>query len=400
MTKVQDVQEQLGIPVSSVELDIRGLLSKGLLITVSVHGATMMSRGLNLAHLGMSKKTVGEKIKAGREAIDQLADRALNSWSTQCRHCVDKYALRLDSIDKLTASNSWRLLLFDAYDDFKARWEELQVKREAIIEDILFRYDDIIVVNREFWKGLAEENWRALQARYPEGFALSVGDEMFEPEDGEKYIAYVVSSALAAMPTKDRIKAGITASYHTSILFTTAEAAKEEAEYLEAEAAQAQARAKIAQANDITFTKKARQEAIMQAELDRAREAVTEAASPIEEALSALFAQLEAGCNSLLKGYKKNGSFRGRSLDTAKGFIDLWRYMGGSALSGNDDLARLIEEVKAKAEGVAGAEGETKAIAADGVAESLAQLKTMVRDQAKEVERKSKAATRAAMLEL
>ena len=336
---------------NTVALDLQRLLERGLLIRIHVHGTGLFNGALSFEELGIQTASLEGKAKAARRIIDTQIDNRLNSWGAQCRQAAIRYASKLESVDALTASASWRFMLYSAYDDFKARWNELMALGRQIKADAQDELPNIRAANRQYYEARAVENWDALQSRYAYGTALSVPGYTFGPDDRQAYIEWVVAQAMAAIPTAEDIESKIFADYQTSVLFITTMPNGESAE---------------------------RDAAIWREETTRARAELEGATSSIRELLSQLFAQLAEGTKTLLDGYAKNGQFRGRSLDVARNFPTLMRYLGGEFLE-DAEIRSLIEQARSLAE-------STSSEARDGqLVSNLTELKGLVEAQLTEM---------------
>ena len=347
---------------NTIALDLQRLLERGLLIRTHVHGTGLFNSALSFEELGIRTGSLEGKAKSARRIIDTTLDNRLNSWGAQCRQATIRYASKLESVDALTGSASWRFLLYSAYDDFKVRWEELQALGRQIKADAIADLPNIREGNRRYYEERARENWDALQARYAYGTAVSVPGDTFGPDDRERYIEWVVAQALVAIPTEQDIESKVYASYQTSVLF-------------------------------ITTMPDGAGRAIWQEETERARAELESSTSAIRELMGQLFEQLAEGTKTLLDGYAKNGQFRGRSLDVARNFPTLMRYLGGEFLQ-DAEIRGLIEQAKSLAETSSSEQRDGQLVS------NLSQLQGLVEAQLDELKSTRVTHTRAAYLEL
>ncbi|MFA5401409.1 MAG: hypothetical protein WC359_13250 [Dehalococcoidia bacterium] len=348
---------------NTVALDLQRLLERGLLVRIHVHGTGLFNSALSFEELGIKTDSLEGKAKSARRIIDAQLDNRLNSWGAQCRQAAIRYASKLESVDALTASASWRFLLYSAYEDFKTRWNELMALGRQIKADAIVELPNIREQNRQYYEQRARENWDALQARYAYGTAISVPGNTFGPDDCQRYIEWVVAQAMAAIPTEQDIESKIFANYQTSVLFIT------------------------------TMPDSAERSAIWQEENERARAELENSTSAVRELLGQLFAQLAEGTKTLLDGYNKNGQFRGRSLDVARNFPTLMRYLGGEFLE-DAEIRGLIEQAKSLAETSSSEQRDGQLVA------NLHQLQSVVTAQLDELKATRVTHTRAAYLEL
>ena len=149
---------------------------------------------------------------------------------------------------------------------------------------------------------------------------LAIGQQAFGPEDRAAYIEFVVDSVLGELPPPEILDKLIFAEYKTGVLFTDSMLQQDE----------------LAQAQ---------RQAILEAERERARQALQDAVNPYTEIMAKITGQIQQAVNAVLAGYEKHGTFRGRSLEPARGFAQLYRMMGGRYL-GDAELEALIRELE------------------------------------------------------
>jgi len=352
-TRRKQAELVTGGKVDTVHLDVGLMLERGMLVTMHVYGTNIFDRTLNLAELGIddSSDEVKGRIRAGKSSMFPEMSKRVGSWSTQCRNAYRRHCISLPVIDSLTASKSWRLLLYSGYDDFAAQMEKLDAVVAKIKTDAIARRDEMIEDNRTFWKGLARENWLALQARYEGGVALSVPGHTFGPYDRVAYEEWVVNKALAALPTDEQIMSSLYSSWSTSILFSDADVAEQEARIMRAAADEAEARMIIheerradLEIRELTMAQRERAAAIKAAELEKAREEIGHGVSVFSEIVKGLYAELKKATADMLGKYHRNHSFRGRSLERVAALQDVYRIMGGEFVT-DKELTVLVERL-------------------------------------------------------
>ena len=370
-------------------------MENSLLVNISVHGAGMFHTGITLEEMGIDSARTADRVKGGRRILDPELDKMANSWATQCRQLNNKHMVKLEAVDALTGSTSWYVLMLDRFDRFKADWDELTAfnreledeyfayrnlirveqlvsdstnlntiayyesvmagiyggmsTRQKIITKFKARADKIRQENIDFIENLAERNWRGIQARYLGGVALSVKYRTFGQDDRLEYIEWCVEQVMEEIPSAAYIEEKLHAEYTTSVLFSRTQFEQDKAQRAEAELQPVQAQAEMQDIVTNRFLTEERKKAIRQAELEKARRALENSISPIQEAMQKLLKTLQESIEGLLNGYSKHGTFKGRSLETARGFTDLYEIMGGR-LFGDETLGKLIDDLKGKCE--------------------------------------------------
>lgn len=348
-------------------LSISEWLSRGLLCRVSVHGESVLVRRLNLAELGIDSadKEMQRFLSAGSKSLAPKFSKLVSSWATQNRQLVSKYSLKLDAIDAMLASSAWSLILFDSWAAFKAEYDTLNgwddsitpaqyaaglpegvaiSVRQSIILGLRQEWAQVVSEASAFYSELALTSWRRLRAVYPEN-VLQLGGKLFGPTERPAYVEHVVSTVLAELPAPEALESLIYAEYLTGVLFTEAAALEEEQLRLQnAAAAQAVQRAAVELAERAAAASAQRQ-AILEAERQRARAALAQAVDPYLEITAKLTAQLAEATRSILAGFEKHGCFRGRTLEPARGFAELYRIMGGAYLN-DQELDTLMQNLE------------------------------------------------------
>jgi len=383
-------------------------LSQGLLIRVSVHGVGVFDRRLSLEELGISSRDeeLARYIRAGSKSYAPEYSKRLASWGTQCRQLAAKYAMKLESVDALTASRSWRFLHFDAYDDFKQEWDTLQRQRDTIVRDIEREYDLLVEEAVEFYQEQFGRSFHLLQSRYTDigGVAVHIPgtDLTFGPHQHEQYVEWVGQHVREDFPTLEDIRRSIHAEYYVNILFDPASLAETAAAEQEARAREAEARARAARAEDEAWTaqmtREARAEAIRRAEMERMRKAIQDMADPFAEAMDQLLHELAQNIEALVKGFQKNGTYKGRALERLDRMEQLFRIMGGHNL-GDAEMERLLADLRAHKD-----QNPTTETARETwvqrINEGLAELRERVEVNSTVIARQLQAHTRAGALEL
>ncbi len=378
-------------------------LSRGLLVKVSVHGAGIFDRKLRFEELGIkTDDQMSDWIKPGQKSYAPGFSGQLHSWGTRCRQLVSRYTLSLNSVETLTASTSWKFLLFDAYDSFKAGWEELQQVRNEIVEQIERSYPYLIDEAVDFYVEQAERSWNLLQSRYGYGTAIILPSGVtFGPDERQGYLNWVEANVRADFPTMETVHNEVYAEYWVNVMFDTSSLAQEEAERQEADAKAAAARLAQAQAEDqrweLSLSRQAREEAIRQAELERMRARLAETVDPFAEAMDQLLKELAGHITALTEGVEKHGNFRGRSLSRVGQMAELFKVMGGKYLD-NDTLTRTLDDLKGRA--VEQPSEETRDAWTSQIINGLTTLRREVTSEAEIIERRMQAHTRAGALEL
>lgn len=402
MTTVEELRDQ-GVRVLDTTLDV-DYLSQGLLVRVSIHGAGIFDRKLRFEELGIKADDgeLGDWIKPGSKSYAPSFSKRLHSWATQCRQCLSRYALSLESVSALTASTSWKLLLFDAYDQFVERWEELNDLKASILSDVNRSYNHLLREALTFYNEQAERSWDLIQSRYGYGTAIVLPSGMtFGPGDKAAYLDWVEATIRADFPAREAIQTEVFAEYWATSMFTSASVQQNLAREEQARADAAEAALRRSQAEqerwEIEFRREARERAIVEAETRRMQERLAETVDPFAEAMDQLLRELAENITALTEGLERNGSFRGRSLERVERMQELFVVMGGRHLN-NDEMHQTLQDLRARA-GETPTEEQREAWT-NQIVNGLTTLNEQVEAETVIIQRRMQAHTRAGALEL
>ena len=382
------------------------LLSRGLLVRVSVYGTGIFDRSIRFEELGLSSDDgeISEYISPGTKSYAPAFSKRLASWGTQCRQAVDKYSVHLNAVDALTGSATWRFLYFDAYDDFRERWDELLALRTNIIEDVEAQHAHLIENAVEFYREQAGKSWDLLQRRYPGGVAIRIPKAglVFGPTERYEYLRWVEANVQTDFPGMEKLRASVRAEYTVNVLFDPASLAQNQADSAEARAREERANRDRVHAEmdrwELGFERQAREEAIRAAEMERARQRIAETTDIWGEAMEQLLGELAGYIQALLTGLDKNGFFRGRALEQIDSMADTFRLLGGQYL-GDRQIEDLIQDLRAR-KLAKPSEGLGREAWRDQIQEGLVALRGHINTQTAAIEQRMQANTRAGALEL
>jgi hypothetical protein len=218
---------------------------------------------------------------------------------------------------------------------------------------------------------------------------------VFGPDEGDAYLQWVEQNVREDFPTLDELRNNVYAEYTVNVLFDPASLAENSAR-------EAEARAREVRAHDELWRtetqRHARDEAIRQVEMERARQQINESTDVWAEAMDQLLSEMAGYIQALLGGLEKNGVWRGRALDQIDSMAETFRLLGGRNL-GDRDIEDLIKELRTR-KASKPADDDRRDAWQDQIHAGLVELNGHVSNQAAEVERRLQAHTRAGALEL
>lgn len=177
-----------------------------------------------------------------------------------------------------------------------------------------------------------------------------------------------------------------------------------EQEKARAEKSEAEAKARLAwqaeREKDLTLTERqlearAKAEAVKQAELEHARQQLSQAVSPLQEVVNQFRARIYESVVNAAKSIQKNGHLRGKTADMLSGLKGLYQTL--AAVTEDADLETALATLD-NALGKAPSNGNSK-YNLDAVESALAGLTTLTQDAAEQAARQAVQVTRAKFLE-
>jgi len=342
--------------LAQVVLDIDQLLELGTLVDPSFHGASMFDVRAPWASLGIDTKDKGdprtERLKRGRMLLLPAKQyNKIKSLEVRFRQSVRKYGRQI------TGFGGWWWIPYTAYDEWIEEWERLDEQLTLLKQDIIANRDKYIDALLKDVQSIALRAWRSIAANRDDptaaDFAVIIGNRAFENRD--VFADYLMAQVVEEFPTEEHINVYLYAEYRNGMLVTNAEQVLQHQTYkaeADADKAEADARKAKAKAEQKEFfdrmdiaeaEKKARIEAMHQAELERAREVVGRMVSPIQEVMEQLEAELYDTVVKLAESITKNGHVRGKVASKARDLLSTYRTL--SAGFTRDELDGLLEKL-------------------------------------------------------
>ena len=370
--------------IGSMLFQLRTLRENGVLIDITVGGTTLFSRRASLAELGIPRKSMrGENITAGsrfmgpRKFVNRQA-----SMAERLRSLGKRYG------QEVTGFKPYVYIYWKVYDEYKEKWDALiaqfyQMKQEAIDNLALWR-EEYLDTCRE----MAAEAWEAMMTNGAAALILHLPHERTKTfEDQEAFTEWIVGRGAAAFPSANRVDHMMHADYQTAVLLSdadiTAEKARDAQEHAalgQARADQVEAHARSVEATQDELVAKSegqlKMDAIHQAELEHAREQLTQIVSPFEEMFANLRSQVYADAQEIAASIRKNGFLNPQVGKRIENLIRLFKMKDAT----NDHrLTGLLESVQTWAQGTPKQTGKAgKVKAADET--SLIQLTQALAD--------------------
>lgn len=360
----EQVSKRTGIEKSrfkTVQMQLDTLRKQGLLIDLNISGTSMFNKSASFAEMGISEE--GDDMRASRLAhatkflIPDEQIKRLRSIEARMRQALDRLSY------DVTGFRPFRWLPLTAYDAFVEKFLSLQAELEAVKQDILSHYDEYVDRLAKDFTKVSEASWKSITAQGYQWVILEVNKKRI-PHDRDMFIDYIVTRALAKMPSKTFIEVNLMADYVPALLESEqdlaadkakaqviraqAEAvqaeinADKEVEYQKAAAAQAEYQHKKNMMDLEEQEKMSKFAAIVKAEAEHARQQMALMKSPYEQVFTTLRDHMSQSCLEIRDSIKSSGFVRGKVAERGKGLLEYFQLM---AIHDDKELLKQLQEL-------------------------------------------------------
>ena len=216
--------------------------------------------------------------------------------------------------------------------------------------EVLANYDDILLTLRKSFADLAEDSAKRLDA------TLDI------PVNKEEFVANVVAYAIGMIPTREMIRDGLTISMKPKVIVLGSEmlAEQQKAKSLNLETARIEAeqqsvrleldtKTRIEQLKIHDFEQEQRREGevkerIRQMKIEAAKDAASEAISPIKEGLDQITAKIFEAANEMVQKLAGADFVPGALAKRARQMCEWYRLMNFTNDSSLEDVLQRLQE--------------------------------------------------------
>lgn len=322
--------------IFTVQMQLDILRKQGILIDLNITGTGMFTKSASFDEVGIARDSEKdaryEWIKPGTKfVIPEAPVKKLKSVESRMRQLLEKRTR------KVTGFYPYRWLPFTAYETWKEEWTKAVSDFYQVKIEIIANRDEYIDVVADEYTRVAQSAWASIKAQ---GYKWAIINEKRMTQDD--FISYIVEKAVALVPTVDEIEDKLHADYVTALVYGQEDAAIDEARaaeiregirlnrelsQIEVSLAAEKARAEAWNIQAEQMEREAKIEAMMQAELEHAREKLKTITSPFEEIFTSLRHQFAEDASAILENIRKNGFVRGKVAEKGRGLIDLFDLM-------------------------------------------------------------------------
>lgn len=264
------------------------------------------------------------------------------------RQALDQYTVDIRGF------KPYRWLNYRVWPKWTQRWAELAAEFYSVKEDILDKMDTYVdLLVDEFAQG-AGQTWDSAIAQ---GYdAIIWGQKAYL--DRDEFTDAVVEIALSRLPTRSDVETNLQADYIVGVVYGAQDYAEDQAkaqeiktkatqaaevEYLENAAMQEELRHNMKMHQLAEDERQAQINAMMEAELEHAKQQIQELGSPLAEVVAALRNQVATDAESMLQSIKRNGFVRGKIAQKGAGLLEFYDLM---ATHNDRDLRNKLEMLK------------------------------------------------------
>ena len=355
-----------GAEVSVLTAAERDLRDGGIGVDLDVVGLSMLGTSVDFyMDLGVLQgDTRRKRLSPGRKSL--VPDNRLQSAQTRLRNNLYQYSHPLGVL------GTYRYIPNGAFMEWKRRHDEIAADFYAARDDYVRRYDELVDDLVTDYRQMAAETYHALESR---GDATEKG--FTDRYSLSEFQQAVVNKVLSKCPTRHQLATELRIIIKVATWLLPVEAAADdlERERMRAEAQKSreerdhdarlhkawteemEARAKAQAAENEARQEKARQaaeliraeteakaQAIRQAQLELAREAIADIANPLDEMLNGLRGRMYDSARAVLDNITKNGRVVGKQVEAITNMVALFKMLNAA---GDDELEERINELAA-----------------------------------------------------
>lgn len=354
-TKKEKAAVNLGISAAEVEtmpFDLSQLETEGIFLNVDCRGFSTLEKQIEWKSLGVELPAQGA-IKLSPPRVGLLPDsfrRKLLRAASQAHHALNKYSFRFTLCETVWGTSEYKWIPWNAFENFEQEYKRALETLAAAKAEVLANYDEILLTLRNSFADLAEDSAKRLDA------TLEI------PVNKEEFVANVVAYAIGMIPTREMIRDGLTISMKPKVIVLGSEmlAEQQQAKTLNLETAKIEAehqsvcleidtKTRIEQLKIHDFELEQRRERevkerIRQMKIEAARDAASEAISPIKEGLDQITAKIFEAAQEMAQKLHTKDFVPGALAKRARQMCEWYRLMNFTGDSSLEDVLTRLEE--------------------------------------------------------
>jgi hypothetical protein len=352
--KKEKAAVNLGISTAEVEtmpFDLSQLETEGIFLNVDCRGFSTLERQIEWKSLGVELPAQGT-VKLSPPRVGLLPDsyrRKLMRAASQAHHALNKFSFRFTLCETVWGTSEYKWIPWNAFENFEQEYKRALETLAAAKAEVLANYDEILLTLRKSFTDLAIDSAKRLDA------TLEI------PVNKEEFVETVVAYAIGMIPTREMIRDGLTISMKPKVIVLGSEmlAEQQQAKTLNLETAKIEAehqtvrlelntKTRIEQLKIHDFEQEQRREQevkerIRQMKIEAAKDAASEAISPIKEGLDQITAKIFEAANEMAQKLAGADFVPGALAKRARQMCEWYRLMNFTGDSSLEDVLQRLE---------------------------------------------------------
>ena len=359
LSRLQNKKEtaavNLGISAAEVEtlpFDLSQLETEGIFLNVDCRGFSTLEKQIEWKSLGVELPVSGA-VRLSPPRAGLLPDnyrRKLMRAASQAHHALNKFSFRFTLCETVWGTTEYKWIPWNAFENFEQEYRRAQETLSTAKAEVLANYDEILLTLRKSFAELAEDSAKRLDA------TLEI------PVNREEFVAAVVAHALGMIPTRAHVRDGLTISMKPKVIVLGSEmlAEQKQAREISLETAKIDAehqsvrleldtktqieRLKV---HDFELEKRREREVkerIRQMKIEAARDAASEAISPIKEGLDQITAKIYEAAQEMAQKLTGADFVPGALAKRARQMCEWYRLMNFTDNKSLEDVLQRLEE--------------------------------------------------------
>ncbi len=354
-SKKQTAAVNLGISAAEVEtmpFDLSQLETEGIFLNVDCRGFSTLEKQIEWKSLGVELPASGA-VRLSPPRAGLLPDnyrRKLMRAASQAHHALNKFSFRFTLCETVWGTSEYKWIPWNAFENFEQEYLRSLETLAAAKAEVLANYDEILLTLRKSFADLAEDSAKRLDA------TLEI------PLNREEFVANVVAHALGMIPTRAHVRDGLAISMKPKVIVLGSEmlAEQQQAKALNLETARLEAehqsvrleldtqtqieRLKV---HDFELEKRREREVkerIRQMKIEAARDAASEAISPIKEGLNQITAKIYEAAQEMAQKLAVADFVPGALAKRARQMCEWYRLMNFTDDKSLEEVLQRLEE--------------------------------------------------------
>ncbi|MCG3212437.1 MAG: hypothetical protein FOGNACKC_06107 [Anaerolineae bacterium] len=250
---------------------------------------------------------------------------------------------------KLVGYGGYAWIGFKAWAAWQRDWRRYEAEMDCLKAYILWRYPEFQADISAELERIADLAWQALRRKVGKVYLADLGGDV--TPDQADFIDLVVQGGLSRLPSPETIQSKLRLDFEVALVQAESDVERDRlaAEQLRAERAEAQARQQAAaewveaesrQARAVADRVETEQQAMRRAALDKARQQIEEAGSPLQQMADNLRHTVYQKMREAQRGLQERGSLHPKTVQGLRLLVEQFSLLNSH---GDDELERQLQ---------------------------------------------------------